>query len=368
MFERAGWLFVEPQAAVAAAAKAGVAIPGAEAVRDVLISPSGDLVIATNLVVVQLLEDIPEDEAIRQLSDDGLKLVRRLCFAPNLFEARVPAGRPLPEIISELQSKTDRYRFAEPSLLEAVTGRLRPTDPEFGNQWQHTNDGLKCGTAGADISSEAAWDITRGVGPQRPTRIAVIDFGMQITHPDLKKGIVGGGFFDSDGQGGATFVRFEPGMFEFPDDSHGTFCMGMAGARMCNGSGGCGSAPEAHLLAIACMLSRVDTHVTLARAVAYAADPRCEDAQAAATDGADVISCSLGSGGADWKLTETLDLAIKFAAKRGRGGLGAPLFWAVSNGNFEIARDEVCSHRDVIAVGRSNCHDRAAGLGFWPEA
>ena len=39
------------------------------------------------------------------------------------------------------------------------------------------------------------------------------------------------------------------------------------------------------------------------------------------------------------------------------GGLGLPIFWAVSNGTFAVARDELCSHRDVIGVGRSNRRD-----------
>lgn len=369
LFERAGWLFVEPQAAVADAAEARGTVDDAEAVRPVLISPSGALMIGTDLVTAQLPEELPEEEAVRRLEEDGLTLVRRLLFAPNTFEAALPAGVPLPEIINDLQAREDRYRFVEPSLLQVITGRRRPTDPGYGNQWQHNNDGSNGGTPQADIRSEGAWALTRGVGPQRPMRVAVIDNSMQVGHTDLRDGITGGGFFEPDGRGGATFVRLRDGAARFPntDSNHGTFCLGMVGARVDNDRGGCGSAPESDLIAIACMSDQVGTQTTLARAVAYAADPSREDAQATPADGADVISCSLGPNDADWILESVLDLALGFAATRGRGGRGAPIFWAVSNGNSEIARDQVCSHPRVLAVGRSNRNDRQDGSAFGPK-
>jgi thermitase len=198
-------------------------------------------------------------------------------------------------------------------------------------------------------------------------RIAVIDNGMQVNHPDLKGGIVGGGYFQSDGGASSTFVRLKAGMSGFPDVAHGTFCLGMAGARLNNKRGGCGSAPEADLLAVACMNDQVGTQTTLARAVAYAADPSREDKQASASSGADVIACSLGPNGPDWDLTSVLDLALRFVANQGRGGLGTPIFWAASNGHFEISRDEVSSHADVIAVGRSDRNDQADGSAYGPK-
>jgi thermitase len=144
--------------------------------------------------------------------------------------------------------------------------------------------------------------------------------------------------------------------------------MGMAGARMNNGKGVCGSAPEADLIAIACLKDQVGTQTTLARALAYAADPSGENPALTAADGADVIACSLGPNGADWDLTSVLDEAIRFATGvGGRGGLGTPIFWAVSNGHFEVSRDQVSSHPNVIGVGRSNRNDLADGSAYGPE-
>ena len=365
MFARAGWQFVAARDEVASAAKTRSVPPGVQAIAPVVVSANGEPMIATDLITVQLPEDLSEQHALDLLAEDHLILVRRNRFAPNTFQVRVPPGPSLPEVISALQQNTDRYRFAEPDLLQVMAGRLAPTDPDYGQQWQHSNDGSNGGTANADIHSERAWDITRGIAPDRPVRVAVIDNGIEISHADLASGIKAGAYFVSNAAGGATFVKHHAGA-GFPAGNHGTFCLGMAGARMNNNVGVCGSAPEADLVAIACLPDQVGTQTTLARGVAYAADPTKEDSQASSDDGADIISCSLGPA-TDWDMTSVLDLAIQFAAGSGRGGLGSVIFWAVSNSPVAVSRDEVCSHADVIAVGRSNRNDLQDGSAFGPK-
>jgi subtilisin family serine protease len=361
LFEQAGWLFAAAREPLTRAAETRATVANAQVVRPVFMDRGGNTLIGTELVTVQVPSDLTEAQAQQRVKAAGLRVVRKLKFAPNLFEARLPARKPFAEAVAELQAAPD-FTFAEPALAQVITGRRTPTDPRYDRQWQHKNDGSNGGTVGADIKSEAAWDRTRGAG----VRIAIIDNGMQADHPDLKDGIVGGGYFESDGTGGATFVKYKAGD-PFPGGDHGTFCLGMAGARIDNGKGGCGSAPEADLIAIGCMGDQVGTQATLARAVAYAANPTTENPQAAAGSGAHVLACSLGPNGADWDLTSVLDLALRTAAANGRGGLGLSIFWAVSNGTYEVARDEVCSHRDVIGVGRSNRSDLEDGSAYGPK-
>lgn len=181
----------------------------------------------------------------------------------------------------------------------------------------------------------------------------MIDTGFDVDHADLADGITDeSGYFDAAGD-------FQQTLRGFPDNDHGTFCAGMACARRDNGTDGCGSAPEAELTVIASRPDQVGTQTTLARAVAYAADPTMEVDDARRAAGADVIVSSLGPNGATWSLTATLERAIEFASRRGRKGLGTPLLWASSNGrNVDIAQDEVVSHPNVIAVGRSRNTDR----------
>ena len=140
----------------------------------------------------------------------------------------------------------------------------------------------------------------------------------------------------------------------------------MVGARADNAAGGCGAAPEASLILIACLNDQVGTQVTLARAVGYAANPALEP-QGAGLTGADVIACSLGPNNAPWALTSVLEDALEFAATSGRAGKGIAIFWAVDNAPNPVANDEVCAHPTTTAVGRSTRNDRENGSAFGPE-
>ena len=59
-----------------------------------------------------------------------------------------------------------------------------PNDPSFNSLWGLKNTGQLGGTPGADIQAEAAWDINTGSGISSPL-VAVIDTGIDYTHPDL---------------------------------------------------------------------------------------------------------------------------------------------------------------------------------------
>ena len=356
-FEKEGWLFLDPKQARVLQFTA----------RRVLINRSRrdpsrtTMFVETDLITVQLERKLSGPEVSAQLKADNLTVVRRLGFAPNTFETRIPPNLTPDEVIKRLRNNK-RYKFAESSLLREWPRRITPTDPGFPLQWQHGGDGIT--TAG--IHSKKAWDKTRGRNQERPVRIAIIDTGMQIDHPDLKDGIVGGGYFTTNNREAEShFIPFQPGRTDFPDDDHGTFCLGMAGARFNNDLDVCGSAPESDLIAIACGTNGVVTDATLARAIAYAADPSREDPTALPNSGADVISCSLGPDENEiWEINEVLSQAITFAATTGRDGRGVPILWAVNNNYYPIKDDEVCSHPYVIGVGKSNLYDRADGSAY----
>jgi subtilisin family serine protease len=359
VFERAGWQFVGAPSPLIETTAMRSPHEGSEAVRRVYESNSGTW-IGTDLVSLQFDPDVSEREIRFLLRKDDLELVGPLNFAPNAYEARLTGRRPQLEAVQVLQERP-WYRFIEPEFLEAITGRYTPSDPGFGSQWFHSNNGSGGGKVGADIRSENAWNVTRGAG----IRIAVIDNGMQVDHPDLKDGIIGGGYFVKDSQGYPRFRRWKPGDPGFPDVTHGTTCMGMAGARMDNEICGCGSAPEADLIAIACDYDQTLSQTTLAKAIGYAANPKQLDINASPEDGAHVICCSLGPRrGSVWQMRSTLSMAIDGAAKNGRGGLGVPIFWAVTNLNANIKDDEVCSHAEVLAVSRSNFNDFHGNAGY----
>ncbi len=266
------------------------------------------------------------------------------------------------ELSTELAGRAE-ISYAEPDLLQHLPARRRPSDPFYGRQWQCRNDGSNGGQVGADANLEAAWDLTTGTG----TRVAIIDNGMDVGHPDLAAAISGGGYFEDDLSHSDPFVPFVANDKSFPPGDHGTFCMGIAGARGDNGIGVVGGAPSCALMPVACLSDQVGSQTTLARAIAYSAHPRNEDANAPEGEGAHVISCSLGPNSETFLMTSLLRDAIDFAVTEGRSGLGTAVFWAVNNFGFSVSKDQVCSDPNTIAVGRSNRLDYEDGSAFGPE-
>ncbi len=355
-FEGEGWVFVEPKPEVERSLRDRQLPDGSEDVLSVCLDEGGRPKLLMTRIVVQLHDDLSEESAVRWLARRSGEFANTLRFAANLFEVEVPVGIDPIDFANDLHSR-DEVVFAEPQFLEHIPGRWTPTDPDFGDQWQWRNTGADGGTAGADVSAEEAWDITRGNG----MRIAVIDGGIDVDHDDLGAAVAGGGWFGNDAMGNLVFNLGTAG---FPDGDHGTFCAGMALARANNAAGGCGIAPDATLIPIAGTLNVIGTQAGLARAVAFAADPTTEGGVGA---GADVISCSQGPNGGAWLLTNVLNAAINNVVANGRGGLGCPIFWAVDNTNQAINLDQVCSHPSVIAVGRSTRTDIEDNSAFGPE-
>ena len=360
-FAQANWHFVEPSPDTQSRLDAGEPVENAENTGKLVRRSSERVAIITRRLNVQLDADIEAGDVEQILTERGLRLLTTLRFAPNLFEVDTLVHADSLEASVDL-TQDDRFTLAEPAFIEHVPERLTPTDPRFAEQWQWANTGQNGGTAGADVHAEEAWDLTLGAG----IRVAVIDNGFNPAHEDLQAGVIGtSGVFQSAGANPPTFVQ---GTGAMPAGNHGTFCAGMVGARHNSGRGGCGAAPACELMLVACLGDQIGTQTTLARAVAYAANPAMEVPGADPATGADILVSSLGPNGAAWDLTTTLELALEFAAANGRSGRGLAIFWAASNGNnVDVLQDEVVSHADVIAVVRSTRMDTEDNAARGPE-
>ena len=143
--------------------------------------------------------------------------------------------------------------YAEPDYVIYATGI--PNDPDFTQSWGLNNNGLNGDAMDADIDAPEAWDIFSG-SPNFV--IAVMDTGVQWTHPDLVDNIwtnpneIPGNLLDDDHNGyiddihGWDFVDRDNN----PDDplGHGTHVAGTLGARGNNGIGSSGVARRCRIM------------------------------------------------------------------------------------------------------------------------
>ncbi len=193
------------------------------------------------------------------------------------------------------------------------------------------NTGQGGGTSGADIKIEQAWTITQG----RPEiHIAVVDEGVDLTHPDLSPNLLTG--FDATGNGTAG----GPLTGEF----HGTACAGIIAAVKDNSIGIAGVAPNCKILPVHASFGSGQTDQWLADGLEWSWQPSFGNA--------DVISNSWGGGSPSSSITN----AINSAVTQGRGGLGSVVLFSSGNdGNFIVSYPANLSN--VIAVGATSIND-----------
>jgi uncharacterized protein (TIGR03437 family) len=129
-----------------------------------------------------------------------------------------------------------------------------PNDPDLGNQWALQNTGQYGGIPGADVGAVEAWQMAQSRGT---IVVAVIDTGVDYTHPDLVNRMwindreIAGNGIDDDRNGFIDDVRgwnFAAGNNDPMDDHyHGTMVAGVMAAEANNGLGGAGVAGRAEV-------------------------------------------------------------------------------------------------------------------------
>jgi subtilisin family serine protease len=161
--------------------------------------------------------------------------------------AHVPEARR--DAISKQLASDPRVRYAEPNYV--VHADVIPNDPSFGVLYGLNNTGQAIqgapGTPDADIDAPEAWGATTG---NSNTIVAVVDTGVDYTHPDLaanmwtNPGEIPGNGIDDDGNGyvddvhGYDFVNNDGDpMDDFATVYHGTHVSGTIGAAGDNNIG-----------------------------------------------------------------------------------------------------------------------------------
>ena len=212
-----------------------------------------------------------------------------------------------------------------------------PSDPYFSRQW-----GLQ------KIQVQQAWTTSTGSG----ALVAVVDSGVDLTHPDLQTNLVvytDADFVEPEGncvgpkKPGRTCVQDGPQ----DENGHGTHVAGIVGAVTNNGLGVAGVAPSARILPVRVLDEENSGDVDhIAAGIHYAAD-----------HGADVINLSLGwpSGygeaiGALGSLDPIYD-ALDYAWSR-----GSVVIVAAGNYSAPICSEPASGHH-VVCVGATDSRD-----------
>ena len=194
---------------------------------------------------------------MRQLElDYGLKEVSAWPIEPlhmHCAVLEVPAGKDRNTLLAEL-SRDKRVMLTQP--MQTFATRTGYNDPYVG---------LQRGFEQMDVTDAHPWP--RGAG----VKVAVIDTGADVQHPDLRGSIAGA----------ANFVDADD--VQFRRDRHGTEVAGVIAAVANNRQGIVGVAPDARLLILkACWQAKSDEDAalcnsfTLARALTAAYDAHAQ--------------------------------------------------------------------------------------------
>ncbi|HEY7119154.1 MAG TPA: S8 family serine peptidase [Tepidisphaeraceae bacterium] len=206
--------------------------------------------------------------------------------------------------------------------------RFIPNDPLFPDQWHLRNTS----TGGADLDVTPAWDRYQGTG----VTVAVVDEGVQYTHPDLQPNYDAADSWDFNGNDPNPI---ETGRFE----THGTEVAGVLAARGNNGIGVSGVAPQARFAALR-LTAGDSTDSMEAAALSWHRDTIAVYSNSWGPDDDGIHLEGPGQ--------QTI-AALADSVAKGRGGKGNVYVWAAGNGlqeNDNVNYDGYANSRYVIAA------------------
>ena len=314
-----------------------------------------DLGIKATEKLMPLTGELPKNRQAPQRRLPGGRVIKKADLS-KLYCLRFDNGHSVEEMVEQL-SALPEVEYAEPNRIVSTCAfeTNYSSDPLYSQQW-----------AINAVNLPQLWAMP-ATDSRRPV-VAIIDTGVDITHPDLADNIWtneleanGAEFADDDNNGyyddvhGWDFIRNEAIITNGNDlNGHGTHCAGIAAASGNNGLGIVGANPDALIMAVRVLDERGKGDVaTYIRGVDYAV-----------ASGADVLSMSFGSYGLPGRAeTEALQNAsfgavCVAAAGNDRYSIYAEIPFvgpAISSpGGFECVVGVMSSGRDDSRSGFSN--------------
>ena len=232
--------------------------------------------------------------------------------------------------------KSNKVVYAQPSFWRII----QPYSSFYRDQWGLNNTGQLGGIPGIDINAPEAWGLATGNG----VKIAVVDEGIDLSHPDLFANLLTG-YDATDGQYGGINGGCKG------NDAHGTACAGIV-AAINNDIGITGIAYNSNIIPIRIAYGNNGGWITYDTWIADGLNKAQEEFKA------DVISNSWGGG----SNSEIINSAIQNAVTNGRNGKGCIVVFASGNYNGSIIYP-ANSNPDILTVGAiSLCGERKSPL------
>lgn len=236
---------------------------------------------------------------------------------------KVPEGT-VEKVVAAL-SRNPNVEYAEPNGIATIW--LDPNDPYDNTQcYNSSRSGCVTQWAWAKIQAYQAWDLVTG---SSTVKIAVVDTGIDNSHPDLPAVVLQKDFINNDNNAE-------------DDNGHGTHVAGTIGALTNNGVGVAGMNWNVSLIAAKALdASGSGSYTAIANAIIWAAD-----------NGAKVINLSLGGSVG----STTLKNAVDYAWNK-----GAVLACAAGN-NGTRAKSYPAAYTNCIAVAATDQNDAKASF------
>ena len=251
----------------------------------------------------------------------------------NFYTVSLPIGSDPFAIANSLYEK-QLVRWAQPNWLwRMIPLSTTPNDPYFSKQWHLTQ-----------INAPDAWDTE--TAENKDVRIAIVDTGVDLNHPDINvlknlgKDYIGnlGGAPNTSGNGN-----------DHEGVPHGTACAGLAAAKTNNGTGvsaSCWGCPIIPIRLISDSWREYAGAGATLEALKYAVD-----------NGAWVVSNSWGAQDVDKygnctnvPADNNSSQGVDYGRTNGRGGKGTIFLWAAGNSHCNTNKNSFLKDNDFLTI------------------
>ncbi len=305
-------------------------------IEPVLIYKDGTKQVCNEEIIIKLTNK----DVLETLLKDYSYTLKENEFVKDQFLIKINniATNEIFKLVEKLEQNSNII-FAEPNF----TRFLRPhtNDPYFNSQWSIKNQGYLGGTNDADMDVEEAWNFATGSG----IKVAIIDEGVDLTHPDLTPNLLSG--YDATGNNSNGAPN------ETTNDGHGTSCAGIIASVANNTEGTVGVAYNTKIIPVRIAYSNGYPLGDSRRKWIVEDDWIVNGINWAVQNGADILSNSWSGGSPSTAITNTINNAVN----KGRNLKGCIVLF--SSGNYNTNLSYPATLNSVIAVGASSmCDER----------